>query len=237
MPDKERLQVYDAIMAYGIYGSKTKVGGLAQMALNLVYNDIDDSKQRRKEKAEKARESAYKRWQGQNTNASETMRTHANAYERMQSDATQCYNVNVNGDGDVNVNGVDNPLTPLQGEKDKTAKKQKSALNIEPIIAELPQAVQDIVRRWVDYKKTQFRFTYKSEDSFKAWLKDLYKKSNGNIDTMSLLVEEAISHSWQGIYELKNQKNNANNEINFDRICQLSDAMLELERQQRSGTE
>lgn len=107
MPDKERLQVYDAIMAYGIYGEKTEIGGLAQMALNLVFNDIDDCKAKRKEKAEKARESANKRWQNQNANECERIQTQATASERIQSDATQCYNVNVNGNGNVNedVNG------------------------------------------------------------------------------------------------------------------------------------
>lgn len=107
MPDKERLQVFDAIMAYGIYGAKTEIGGLAQMALNLVFNDIDDCKKKRNEKTEKARESANKRWQKSNTDECERIRTNANAYERKQMDATQCYNVNVNGNVNGNVDSVE----------------------------------------------------------------------------------------------------------------------------------
>lgn len=104
MPDKERLQVFDAIMAYGIYGAKTEIGGLAQMALNLVFNDIDDCKKKRNEKTEKARESANKRWQKSNADECERIQTDANAYECKQTDATQCYNVNVNVNGNVNEN-------------------------------------------------------------------------------------------------------------------------------------
>lgn len=115
MPDKERLQVFDAIMAYGIYGAKTEIGGLAQMALNLVFNDIDDCKKKRNEKTEKARESANKRWQKANADECERIRTNANAYERKQTDATQCYNVNVNGNVNEDVN-VKSPLNPPKGE-------------------------------------------------------------------------------------------------------------------------
>lgn len=210
MPDAERLQMYDAIMQYGIYGTKTEMGGLAQMALNLVYNDIDNCKAKRKEKAEKARKSANKRWQS-DTNACERIQTHANASERMRTDANDAVDVNVNVNVNGNVKGKEdnNPLIPLKGER-KSANK-KSALDIEPLIAELPSVVQEVVRRWVDYKKTQFKFTYKSEDSFKTWLKDLYKKSNGDVETMIALVDTAIAKSWKGIYELKNQNSYGNN--------------------------
>lgn len=117
MPDKERLQVFDAIMAYGIYGAKTEIGGLAQMALNLVFNDIYNCKKKRNEKTEKARESANKRWQKANADECERIRTDANAYERKQTDATQCYNVNVNVNGNVNEDvNVKSPLNPPKGE-------------------------------------------------------------------------------------------------------------------------
>lgn len=125
MPDKERLQVFDAIMAYGIYGAKTEIGGLAQMALNLVFNDIDDCKKKRNEKTEKARESANKRWQKANADECERIRTNANAYERKQTDATQCYNVNVNVNGNVNedVNVDSSVFAEKSAKKSKPAKK------------------------------------------------------------------------------------------------------------------
>lgn len=212
MPDKERLQVFDAIMAYGIYGEKTEIGGLAQMALNLVFNDIDDCKKKRNEKTEKARESANKRWQKTNADECERIRTQANAYERKQTDAGQCYNVNVNGNvnEDENVNG-----SLLSAEKSaqnkKPTKKQKTAIDIEPIIAELPSVIQNIARMWVDYKRQQFGFSYKSEKSFELWLNDLYKKSNGDVEAMKAIVENSIANGYQGIFEPKKTYNNGNN--------------------------
>lgn len=231
MPDKERLQVFDAIMAYGIYGAKTEIGGLAQMALNLVFNDIDDCKKKRNEKTEKARESANKRWQKTNADECERIRTDANAYECKQTDATQCYNVNVNVNGNVNEDvNVDSSVFAEKSAK-KTAKKK---LDIEPIIAELPIAVQEIVRTWIEYKKEQHNFTYKSEKSFQMWLKDLYDKSGGNIDTMKAIVEQSIANGYKGIFELKKQ-NYGHTQISTERISELSDAMLEYERQIRAG--
>jgi hypothetical protein len=130
MPDKERLQVFDAIMAYGIYGAKTEIGGLAQMALNFVFNDIDDCKKKRNEKTEKARESANKRWQKANADECERIRTNANAYERKQTDATQCYNVNVNVNGNVNEDvNVKSPLNPPKGESINQEKELDFAEN------------------------------------------------------------------------------------------------------------
>lgn len=153
MPDKERLQVFDAIMAYGIYGTKTEIGGLAQMALNLVFNDIDDCKKKRNEKTEKARESANKRWQKTNADECERKQTDANAYERKQTDATQCYNVNVNVNGNVNedVNG-----SFLSAEKSAPQPKptiEQRATDFMFKVAEIGKGVypDNMLRKFFDY--------------------------------------------------------------------------------------
>lgn len=113
-------------------------------------------------------------------------------------------------------------------------KPTKKKLDIEPIIAELPIAVQEIVRTWIEYKKEQHNFTYKSEKSFQMWLKDLYDKSGGNIDTMKAIVEQSIANGYKGIFEIKKQ-NYGHTQISTERISELSDAMLEYERQIRAG--
>ena len=107
MPDKERLQMYDAIMAYGIYGAKTDLGGLAQMALNLVYNDIDECKAKRIERAEKNRENIKKRWNKTYSSENKTLQSNTNEYKRIQTNTKDNVDVNVNGNvnGNVNVNG------------------------------------------------------------------------------------------------------------------------------------
>lgn len=214
LPDKERLQVYDAIMAYGIYGAKTEVGGLAQMALNLVFNDIDNCKTKRKEKAEKARESANKRWQNQNANQCERMQTDANACVRMQSDATRCYNVNVNVNGNVNedVNGV-----LFSAEKSAQPKAAKKTFDYAQAVAELEPEIKDSIMQcsteietWIEYKKTEFRKGYKTATTFKAFLKHLFELGNGNPETMKAIIEQSIANRYQGIFELKKSFNHGN---------------------------
>lgn len=96
-----------------------------------------------------------------------------------------------------------NIINEIADESANKSNKKKTVLDIEPIIAQLPEQVQDIIRRWVTYKKTQFNFTYKSEDSFKTWIRDLYKLSNRDINKMNELVDCAISKSWQGIFAPK----------------------------------
>lgn len=95
IPDKERLQIYDAIMAYGVYGEKTDIGGLAQMALNLVYNDIDACKTKRAERAEKNRENIRNRWNKKDTIVYDCI-------QPIPTDTKDTVNVNVNGDVNVN---------------------------------------------------------------------------------------------------------------------------------------
>ena len=119
LPDNERLQLYDAIMDYGIYGEKTVLGGIAQMALNLIFNDIDECKARRMERAEKNRENIRKRWNKSNTNV----------YERIQSDTKHSVDVDVNGDVNVNVNGYVNVDSNIDSGENENFAADKSATN------------------------------------------------------------------------------------------------------------
>lgn len=113
LPDNERLQLYDAIMDYGIYGEKTVLGGIAQMALNLIFNDIDECKARRMERAEKNRENIRKRWNKSNTNV----------YERIQSDTKHSV------DEDVDVNGYVNVDSNIDSGENENFAADKSATN------------------------------------------------------------------------------------------------------------
>ena len=174
IPDNERLQVFDAIMAYGIYGVKTELGGLAQMALNLVFNDIDDCKARRAERKDKARQSANKRWQKNNANACERMQSDANACERMQSDATQCYNVNVNGNGngngDVNVNSkrvdADKSATPkktIEQRKEEFGLKIKESGAVEKYGREM---CLKFFNYWTEHGDSDKKMRFEKQKSF-----------------------------------------------------------------------
>ena len=141
MPDKERLQVFDAIMAYGIYGTKTDLGGLAQLAINMIYNNIDDMKAKRQERAEKNRQNVLQRWQN-----------NTNVYNRIQSNTNDTngyelyHNVNVNVNGNVNGNGnvkkdieVSNSIESNKDKKNKESVGKTRKRFIPPTLEELTE--------------------------------------------------------------------------------------------------
>jgi hypothetical protein len=65
---------------------------------------------------------------------------------------------------------------------------------------------------WVEFKKEQFNFTYKSNISIQATLNDLVKLSNGKEDIAIKIIEQSITKGWQGLFNLKNESNaNTNN--------------------------
>ena len=64
---------------------------------------------------------------------------------------------------------------------------------------------------WVQYKKEQFNFTYKSNISIQAALNELVKLSKGQETIAIKIIEKSIASTWQGFFELKTN-NNGNNQ-------------------------
>jgi len=65
---------------------------------------------------------------------------------------------------------------------------------------------------WVEYKKVQHNFTYKSPITIQSSLNDLVKLSKGNEEIAIKIIDQSISKSWKGFFELKNENNaNTNN--------------------------
>lgn len=62
---------------------------------------------------------------------------------------------------------------------------------------------EDPFNTWLDYKKRQFKFTYKTERSLRAAYSDLVKLSDGRPDVAVAIVEQAMSNGWKGLYPLK----------------------------------
>jgi hypothetical protein len=65
---------------------------------------------------------------------------------------------------------------------------------------------------WVDFKKEQFNFTYKSAISLQATLNELTKLSNGHEQIAIKIIMQSINNGWKGFFQLKNETNaNTNN--------------------------
>lgn len=57
---------------------------------------------------------------------------------------------------------------------------------------------------WLDYKKQQFKFEYKTERSLKAAYAELVRLSGSNPCAAMQIVEQSMSNGWKGLFELKN---------------------------------
>jgi len=64
---------------------------------------------------------------------------------------------------------------------------------------------------WVQYKKEQFNFTYKSNISIQAALNELVKLSKGQETIAIKIIEKSIASTWQGFFELKTESNATTN--------------------------
>lgn len=111
------------------------------------------------------------------------------------------------------------PLTsPLQGVKDKDKEKDKFKDKEKEKEKEKPIKISQIIYpwcselfmqmwgNWKQFKKDQHSFTYKSEISEQAALKDLANISNGNENHAIQFIEISIKNGWKGIFKPKDFK-------------------------------
>jgi len=57
--------------------------------------------------------------------------------------------------------------------------------------------------KWKDYKKKEFRFSYKSEVSEQAAKNELINLSGGDEKTAIKIIEQSIANGWKGFFKLK----------------------------------
>jgi len=60
---------------------------------------------------------------------------------------------------------------------------------------------------WIDYKKTNFKFTYKTIESEQTAFNHLYKLSNENQNTAREIINVSIANGYKGLFELKQNQN------------------------------
>ena len=102
--------------------------------------------------------------------------------------------------------------TPMANNKKRIDKKKEdknnkkaTSFNVEAILKDEPEEIKEAINRWLEYKKSQHGFRYKSADSFKTFLKKLNELSGNNVTTALKIIEQSIANGWAGIFELKNK--------------------------------
>lgn len=85
-----------------------------------------------------------------------------------------------------------------------TAKTSSNALMFAAPYEFVDPAFKEAFMVWLDYKKTQFKFTYKSDRSLRAAYSEMIKLSGNNPQVAMQIVNQSMSHGWKGLFELKN---------------------------------
>jgi len=91
-----------------------------------------------------------------------------------------------------------NPPKPKKPDSDNDNDNDKKIKIIYPFQTEKFIKFWDI---WKQYKKEQYKFTYKSEISEQAALKKLSKDSDNNEQTALEIIENSIANGYKGLFK------------------------------------
>lgn len=84
---------------------------------------------------------------------------------------------------------------------------------------------------WLDYKKTNHKFTYKTIESEQIAFNHLYKLSNENQSTAREIINVSIANGYKGLFELKTNQNAkpTNQQLMQDYANRWKDGMPDLD--------
>ena len=78
---------------------------------------------------------------------------------------------------------------------------------------------------WKEYKKKDFRFSFKSAISESSALSKLHKMSEGNEESALLIIEQSVANGWKGFFELSKSQNKKSNEPSQDYMLNLKERL------------
>ena len=95
--------------------------------------------------------------------------------------------------------------SPLQGDKDMVKDKvmDKDKFKEEIELPFFSKEFEEIWEAWKDYKKKEFKFTYKTSQSELAALNGLVTLSKGNEDIAIKIINQSLANGWKGLFNLK----------------------------------
>ena len=116
---------------------------------------------------------------------------------------------------DENINTL---LTKKSIPIDKKVKENNTSINNTSIIKEMFENVYELEglntcsrsqkfsekwAEWIEYKKDEFGFKYKSDKSIKRAILDLKKLSGGDVEHTIELIDYAMTKNWKGFHPIK----------------------------------
>jgi hypothetical protein len=95
---------------------------------------------------------------------------------------------------------------PSQCERNAIKERKGKEIKESKVNIELPFVSNEFKKiwdSWKDYKKKQFKFTYRTPQSEIATLSDLKKLSNGQEDIAIKIINQSMANGWKGLFNLK----------------------------------
>jgi hypothetical protein len=88
-------------------------------------------------------------------------------------------------------------------DKPRTSNLEPKNIPPPPVGAEIDfMGLQDQVQRWLKYKKDKGK-TYRNNDSIQIMIKKLHRFSQGNPNTATQIIEDAMSNNYDGFFQPK----------------------------------
>ena len=100
---------------------------------------------------------------------------------------------------DKNIKKEKTPPTPKGEQSEKKIDKIKFYLSVTPDEWKLP------VKNWLEYKQTRGQL-YKTEKTFKTFLKKVKDESGDEVSNFIEAVEQSIKNNWSGVFPKQKEK-------------------------------
>ena len=144
--------------------------------------------------------------------------TTTNQQAEQQTNNKQITNNQQTNNKQSTTNNNDKNIKNEKKDNNVAEKSAKTKFNPDELLKNEPPEIRELLMRWIDYKKTQFGKAYKSDDSFKTFVKKLNQLSGGDFETAKAIIEQSIANCYQGIFELKKSNQNGNNRGNSGNV-------------------
>lgn len=177
----------------------TEEDGLLEVVFEQIQMTLDRDSEKymqvKKKRVEAGKIGGTKSGEARATKPNQTEANEALASNAKQTEANEAVSDSVSGSVNENVNENNKTKRTLRGAADSLSIKM-------PFDSDTFKAEWE---RWKAYKKTQFRFNFKSSDSEQMALNDLEKISGGVEKTANAIILRSITKGWTGLFELKEE--------------------------------
>lgn len=203
LSDEQFGKLIRCMIAYDASGEISALDdALVEMAFNVVRLDLERNGMKYEEIIEKRREAGRK---GGIAKASKSQHMLANAKFAKQNLANVADNVNDNVNVNVNVNdNVKDISKDIHTDKDIKEKVYSSNIPKRKVYYPNDEKLNEVFLDFIDMRKKIKRPM--SDHAIELAQKKLKELSNGDNEMAIKILDQSIFHSWQGLFELKDEK-------------------------------